>query len=220
VSTIHTVEDGEHLSRIARKHGFTNHTVIWDHAQNAELKKARKNPNVLFPGDQVFIPDREERTESRSTDAKHRFVAKREPLKFRLVLEDLYEKPIANAKCELHIEHEQFKVTTDGHGKIERDIRPTDEQAFIVIQDLQTPFNEIAIPVKIGRLHPPDKPSGQLARLNNLGYLAGPIPGKSREENEALFVSAVEEFQCDHGLVVDGKCGPVTQEKLKQVHGC
>ena len=35
-----------------------------------------------------------------------------------------------------------------------------------------------------------------------------------------MFLSAIEEFQCDHGLVVDGKCGPATQAKLKQVHGC
>ena len=32
--------------------------------------------------------------------------------------------------------------------------------------------------------------------------------------------SAVEEFQCDNNLTVDGICGPVTQAKLKQVAGC
>jgi murein L,D-transpeptidase YcbB/YkuD len=31
---------------------------------------------------------------------------------------------------------------------------------------------------------------------------------------------AVEEFQCDHGLKVDGVGGPDTQNKLKEVHGC
>jgi len=33
------------------------------------------------------------------------------------------------------------------------------------------------------------------------------------------FLSAVEEFQCDNGLTVDGDCGPNTQAKLKEVHG-
>ena len=42
-------------------------------------------------------------------------------------------------------------------------------------------------------------------RLNNLGYFAGPLDGKKEEENMALFLLAVEEFQCDHGPVVDGK---------------
>jgi peptidoglycan hydrolase-like protein with peptidoglycan-binding domain len=40
------------------------------------------------------------------------------------------------------------------------------------------------------------------------------------EEDEARFKSAVEEFQCDHGLAVDGKCGPKTQAKLEEIHGC
>jgi murein L,D-transpeptidase YcbB/YkuD len=50
--------------------------------------------------------------------------------------------------------------------------------------------------------------------------LARRFEGRTAEENKALFLSAVEEFQCDHGLTVDGKCGPATQARLKQAHGC
>jgi hypothetical protein len=39
-------------------------------------------------------------------------------------------------------------------------------------------------------------------------------------EADLRFRSAVEEFQCNHGLSVDGKCGPITQAKLKSVYGC
>lgn len=45
------------------------------------------------------------------------------------MLEDLYEKPIANAKCELRLGSDKFELTTDGQGMVERDIRPTDEIA-------------------------------------------------------------------------------------------
>jgi peptidoglycan hydrolase-like protein with peptidoglycan-binding domain len=86
-------------------------------------------------------------------------------------------------------------------------------------KDPQTPVNEILIPIKIGHLDPVEEVSGQKARLNNLGYFAGPLEGKT-EENTAMFLSAIEEFQCDHGLLVDGICGPMTQAKLRQVHGC
>jgi N-acetylmuramoyl-L-alanine amidase len=220
VATYHTVVQGEHLSGIAKEYGFASYKTIWDHGQNAELKKKRRNPNVIFPGDELFIPDKGEKEESRNTEQRHRFELKTEKLKLRLVLEDLYEKPIANAKCALHIENESKELTTDGQGKIERDIKPTDKRAFLTIKDPQTPINEILIPIKIGDLDPEKKESGQKARLNNLGYFAGPLEGKSDEENKAMFLSAVEEFQCDHGLVVDGKCGPNTQAKLKQVHGC
>ena len=52
--------------------------------------------------------------------------------------------------------------------------------------------------------------------MSNLGYYLGPLDA----DNPAKFRSAVEEFQCDYGLTVDGDCGPNTQAKLKQVHGC
>jgi peptidoglycan hydrolase-like protein with peptidoglycan-binding domain len=111
-------------------------------------------------------------------------------------------------------------VTTNAQGRIEQDIAPDAQHAILIIKDAQTPITEIRIPIKIGHLDPENKVSGQKARLNNLGYFAGPEDNRSEEENRTLFVSAVEEFQCEHGLTVDGKCGPSTQAKLKQVHGC
>src|SRR5688572_28264733 len=109
MSSVHTVVQGEHLSGIAKKYGFSSYKTIWDHGKNAELKKKRQNPNVIFPGDELFVPDKGEKEESRETEEKHRFELKTEKLKLRLVLEDLYEKPIANAKCELHVENEKFE---------------------------------------------------------------------------------------------------------------
>jgi peptidoglycan hydrolase-like protein with peptidoglycan-binding domain len=70
-----------------------------------------------------------------------------------------------------------------------------------------------------------DEVSGQIGRLNNLGYDAGELdspvasPEQERHRSEH-FRSAVEEFQCDHGLLVDGICGARTQAKLEEIHGC
>jgi N-acetylmuramoyl-L-alanine amidase len=216
----HTVVQGEHLSGIAKKYGFPSYRLLWDHPQNADLKKQRQNPNVIFPGDRVFIPDKREKQLPRSTGKTHRFVVKSDTLKLRLVLEDLYAKPIENAQCELHVEGEVFQLKTDGKGKIEHDIKPDARSGSLMIKDPRTPVSEIVIPIRIGDMDPVDKESGQRARLNNLGYFAGPLEGRKEEENKALFLSAIEEFQCDHGLTVDGKLGPATQAKLKQAHGC
>ena len=216
----HVVVQGEHLSGIARKYGFPSYKLIWDHPRNAALKKQRQNPNVIFPGDQIFIPEKRPKQVARPTGQAHRFVVKSEKLKLRLVLEDQYEKPIENATCELRIENDVFAVTTDGKGKIEHDIAPSAQHALLTIKDPGTPMSEVAIPIRIGDMDPVDQESGQKARLNNLGYFAGPLEGHTDKDNADAFVSAVEEFQCDHGLAVDGKCGPATQAKLKQVHGC
>jgi N-acetylmuramoyl-L-alanine amidase len=212
----YTVKQGEHLSRLAHQYGFSDYCTIWNHPQNAELKRKRNNPNVLYPGDTLFIPDRELREEVRPTDQCHRFVLSRPQLKLRLVLEDQYEKPIANAACMLAINADFRNITTDGYGKIEQDIPADAENAMLIIMDSQTAFDSIQIPILIGHLDPVEEFSGQWGRLTNLGYLTGP-PVEERSED---FRSAVEEFQCEHGLTVDGRCGLKTQAKLKQVHGC
>jgi hypothetical protein len=242
----YTVQQGDYLSKIAKQNGFLDYHIIWDHPSNAQLKQQRQNPNVLFPGDQVFIPDMEERDESGCTEKRHTFVVNKQPLKLRLVLEDIYEQPIANAACLLLVDGQTFQVTTDGDGKTEQEIPADSKEGSLVISDDQTPFQNSAIPIKIGNLDPVDQVSGQIARLNNLGYFAGDIDqtqetgggtgsdvsgnqgngsngegsGDTTAPGNDPFRSAVEEFQCDQGLQVDGICGPQTQAKLKQVHGC
>ncbi len=69
-----TVQQGDHLLRIAKAFWLiladdleaSQHFWIW--------KNKRQNPNVLYPGDLIYIPDRQLRQESRSTDKKHGFV--------------------------------------------------------------------------------------------------------------------------------------------------
>jgi len=212
----YTVKQGDHLSKIAKDNGFTDYTIIWDHPNNSDLKNLRQNPNILLPGDQVFIPDMEEKHETGATDKKHTFTVNKNTLKLRLVLEDMYEKPIAGAQCALLIDGQVYQLTTDGNGKLEQEIPLDAKEGSLTIRGDQTPFANQVLPIKIGHLDPLDEPSGQIARLNNLGYSAGKLDGS----DTAAFSSAIQEFQCDNSLTVDGICGPQTQAKLKQVCGC
>ena len=212
----YTVRQGDYLSKISSENGFFDHTIIWNHPNNAELKKKRENPSVLYPGDQLFIPDKNQRDCQCPTDQTHTFEVKREQLKLRLVLEDQYENPVANAKCKIIIGAQDTELTTDGKGKIELEIPLETQTGALVIDSKETPYDGELFSLRIGDLDPVDTPSGQQARLNNLGYFAG----SSEQPDDPLFLSAAEEFQCDHGLTVDGKIGPNTQAKLKQVHGC
>lgn len=212
----YTVQQGDHLSKIAKAFGFTDFHTIWDDPNNADLKRRRQSPNILFPGDSLYVPDRKLREESRGTDQAHEFTVKKAELKLRLILEDQYETPIANASCILTLGSDSRHVTTGGSGQIEEDIPPDIHDAALVIQDAQTPLDNTRIAIRIGDLDPVTEISGQIARLNNLGYFAGDI----KSPDHVAVESAVEEFQCDNNLTVDGVCGPKTQAQLKKVHGC
>jgi len=215
---VYTVKQGDYLAKIAAKFGLTNVNTIWDDPQNARLKQLRKNSNVLFPGDQLFIPDRKSKQEVCISERRHQFQLTGRSLILRIVLENAYNKPISDAHCELSIEDETFQLTSDAKGKIEQRIPENAQKATLTIKDPKTPINDEVIPIQIGYLDPVEEVSGQKARLNNLGYFAGPLD----KEDEDIFRSAVEEFQCENmgKNAVDGKCGPMTQAKLLELHGC
>jgi hypothetical protein len=77
---------------------------IWEHTNNRALKDKRKNPNILFPGDQLFIPVKEEKQVPVATDAEHKFSVTVPKLKLALVLEDQFRKPLADVRCKLIID--------------------------------------------------------------------------------------------------------------------
>ena len=218
---IHKVVQGEYLFGIARKYGFPDAKKIWNHPQNAALKDLRKNPNVLFPGDELFIPDPEPREEDKPADALHRFVAPAEKLKLRVQLTRVYGPPYQNTPCALILDADRNELTSDGDGLIEQEIKPTVTKATLLADD-EVQVNgapekiEREIQIQVGHLDPVSEPSGQRARLANLVYYRLPVEKVDNDE----FLSSVEEFQCDHSLQIDGVCGPNTQAKLLSVHGC
>ncbi|HMA96785.1 MAG TPA: LysM domain-containing protein [Polyangiaceae bacterium] len=67
MGTLHAVRQGECLVTIARQYGFSDYKAIYDHPANAAFKKARPDPNQIFPGDRLAIPDQVPRTYSRAT---------------------------------------------------------------------------------------------------------------------------------------------------------
>lgn len=216
MGTSHVVQQGEHLTSIAAQHGFNDFTVVWNHPDNADLKQLRVNPNVLLPGDTVVIPDKEEKDEPGETTKRHTFTLAAKPLMLRLVLEDAYEKPIANAPCDLFLDGQKTTVTSSAEGKIEQRIAAGTTSVTLVVGTEETPHQGDQMAVGVGQLDPVDTLTGQASRLNNLGYFAG-TPEAS---DDPQFQSALQEFQCEEKLTVDGVAGPLTQAKLKKVHGC
>jgi N-acetylmuramoyl-L-alanine amidase len=100
------------FANIAKHHGFS-WKALWDHPQNSMLKQKRKIPTVLYPGDIVYIPDKEPRVEYGATGKRHRFTKKNELIYFRVrLLED--GKPRKYLKYELRVENHTYQGQTDG----------------------------------------------------------------------------------------------------------
>src|SRR5207249_2378508 len=87
MATYHKVEQGEYIAKIASQYGFTKWQPIWDHPKNAQLKKQRQNPDVLYPDDLLFIPDKADKQESRGTTQVHQFQIPSQTVMVRVVLE-------------------------------------------------------------------------------------------------------------------------------------
>ena len=112
-----TVDLGDSIPSLAKENGHFWRTV-WDHPQNLQLKTKRKDPNVLSPGDDVFIPEIEVKEESRPTDQKHKFKLKGEAVKFKVRLLLLGE-PRKNEPYVLDVDGKLINGTTDGGGQLE-----------------------------------------------------------------------------------------------------
>ncbi len=132
-----------------------------------------------------------------------------------LRLLDFMEQVMPDVYGELRAEGRTVPGRTDGEGQVsfKVSVALADAQALLVVDSEGLGYRR-PLPVRVGEVPPVADPAGQRVRLDNLGYV--PVfPSEDLEPSRW----AVEEFQCEHGLSVDGDCGPLTQAKLVDVHG-
>lgn len=204
----YVVQSGECMSSIGFKHGFFWET-LWNDSNNSDLKKQRKNPNVLLQGDRVHIPDLRLRQESGATEKRHRFKRKSVPAKLRLQIKDHEDKPRANEKYKLEIDGSHQTGNLDGDGFLDVPISPQAQRALLRVGDEEEEFE-----IKLGGTDPVTELSGVQHRLNNLGYACGVPDGELNGETKA----ALMKFQKDQGLEVTGEPDDATQNKLVEAH--
>lgn len=230
----HDVVQGEYLSLIALVNGFHDSRVIWEHPDNAELRAKRRNPNVLLPGDRLVIPDREIGVVAATTGQVNPFVAGDDGARLNVHFENASAKPMANRDGPLtlggkdaagaFVRARPLNTSTDGAGLLQQAfVGPFADRAAATEAD----FQMLAQPTEpaagfrllIGNLDPVDVPSGQRARLDNLGYFAG-----YTENDRDQLEWATEEFQADEklkdrGVFADRKKNLATLNHLGKRHG-
>ncbi|MEM7199357.1 MAG: peptidoglycan-binding domain-containing protein [Planctomycetota bacterium] len=216
MSTKHRVRDGDCIDSIAFRHGLLPDTV-WSHPENADLRKAREDPNLLLAGDEVFVPELAVRRESGSTGSRHRFVRKAVPssVAFRVLHG---REPVSEARYILTVDGVSTEGETDESGKVEMQIPPDAEEAVLQVfeKDDGGVETELVYEFALGGLDPFDHPAGQQERLQNLGFSCDPDePGEIGEGTRA----AVVEFQRKFELSVTGELDDATDAKIRELHG-
>jgi hypothetical protein len=220
--TTYTVAQGDCLSSIAHDYGFGDWRTIYNDPNNAGFRNKRPNPSVIYPGDELYIPDFVPRDEGCRTDMNHQFQLIAPPTFLNLRIQDPSGNALSGIEYLLIIEGSDaksrklvFRGKTDGDGWIKRKIHassrsgslqvwpnPADREVFFKWQ------------VQLGCLDPLESISGVKARLNNLGYTCGDTDSTESD----LYNQMVRQFQRDHGLEEDGIMGPQTRDKLNQEH--
>jgi len=196
------------MSSIASQFGFFWET-LWFHPKNGDLRKLRKNPNVLLEDDQVWIPQKQIKQVEAPVDALHTFQVKGVPTMFRIRFTDS-GKPRANIPYVLTIDGNLFTGSTDSDGKIEVPIPPNAQEGTLVLgqgKEAKT------YTLDLGSIAPVSEPDGAIQRLSSLGYHCGLDP-------QAGLADALGAFQADNGLPATGKLDADTQSKLSDVFGC
>lgn len=215
----HTVKQGETLSRIARQYGFASAQVLYDHPENQNFRQLRTNPDIIYPGDKVFIPEKTPPSFKAKTNKKTTFIVKREKeiLRTRIKLEDESDDSLASQKAILAIGDQQIESQIAADGFVEWKL-PKKITRHGVIRLFLDEENKVTHEIKIdlGSLDPVTEASGVQARLNALGFYCGEVDNKIKEKSE----QAIKEFQTAKQLTVDGIAGPITQAELENQYGC
>lgn len=205
----HVVIAGECMATLAARYGFADVAAIYDHPDNAELKQQRPDPHLLFPGDVVHIPDREDRGETVPLGASHTFVVQVPKKQLKVAFHDA-KGPRANLAFTLKVAGETITGTTDASGQIDEKIPAHARMARLQLGDA-------TFELEVGGLDPiahtpDDGHSGLRMRLGNLGF-------RPDDDSSRALGHAIAMFQLTHGLDVTGIADVGTIDALQKAHG-
>lgn len=201
----HVVKPGECIDSIGELYGFFPET-LWDHPDNADLRKQRVNRNILLEGDVVAIPDKRQREEQAPAGRTSTFKRKGVPSVLSLRLLD-GDEPRAGLEYELVIEGKAYPGKTDADGWLEAWVPPNAKRAKLLIGARES------YDIQIGKMDPVETESGFRSRLENLGYL------DPENADGGAIAAAISRFQRARGLDETGEVSDELRRHLVDANG-
>ncbi len=219
----HEARQGDCLSRIAHHYGIKGWQALWDHPKNEPLRKKRKSPHVLLPGDQVAVPAVNVHEIVRATDATHRLVlADSAEVTLDVVLEGSQGEPLQGQTFIVRYGAGKGAVelkaqTLGADGKLTMSLPTVVRQVEVELPDL----GEI-LTLRLGELDPVvdaashvPEITGVQQRLDALGY-GGALTGKL---DDATTIALADFQRRELGRVnASGELDAETCSKLDEVY--
>lgn len=211
---LYRVVQGDCLATIARKYGFADWRTIYNHPQNTDFRSRRTNPNIIFPGDQIYVPDLDSGEQDAATDQRHTYVISSPLTTIRIRVQDEKGVPFAGMEYRLQIDGETRTGKIGGDGLIESQIPATAQNGELTVFFRNDDYDDCTWSLTLGCLDPVEEVSGVQARLNNLGCICGAVDGIAGPRT----ASAIRTFQGRMSLPVTGAIDNALREKLRMMH--
>jgi N-acetylmuramoyl-L-alanine amidase len=201
------VRQGDCIASIAKNHGHFWET-IWSDGANAELREARKDPNVLLPDDRVTIPEKQRKDEPIEPEMRHRFTRRGEPAQLRIRLLGLDGKPRANEPYTLEVDGRQHDGTTDAEGQLRARIAPHAQHGKLTVGQGE---HATEYTLNLGELDPLEAISGVQGRLLELGFDCH-VTGEVDEDT----TDAIAAFQQSCEMDPTGELDEATRKRIQR----
>ena len=227
----YVVIQGEYVSLIAAKYRFSSWRTLFDHPANAEFRAMRPNPNLLYPGDEIVIPEIKSKTVTIQTGQVNKFVLKRPPPDELIVVLRVGGKAVAREECDIEFASanrdslQQCTARTSDTGELKAKVPRGAIYALVSIKKRPMLRWRLALgyldPVQ-DKHRPFDsahrKVTGIQARLNNLGFFCGKVDGDLGPRTKAALSAFQRRAMNRHSA--DGTLDVETCNRLELDHGC
>jgi hypothetical protein len=185
----YVIRQGDYLAKLASKFGF-DADAVWTDDKNTALKELRKDPNILFPGDVLYIPDATNDVAtptSLKTGTSNDFTSSPPTVP---ITHKFLNPCFASQPYIVHELPDLTGLTTDGGGTATFSVPVTLETITLVFTATGQTFV-----YDIGALDPIQTASGVFQRLQSLGFIDPSVTFNPGDPSQlGLVKSAVRAF--------------------------
>lgn len=204
----YVVKQGDYLTQLAHDLGFDK-DAVWNDDKNADLRASRPNPEMLYPGDVVYLPDQSPTPSPMAQGTENGYAADVPTVKVTVTFSN--EDPAQSLANEAY-EVDGLPVTsgtTDGNGEASFDVP-------VIVRDFTVTFTakEYAFHILVGSVDPPTEESGLRFRLANLGFYRR----VADDEDADALAGAISDFQKANSITVTGAIDDATRDAIVAAH--